>query len=367
MKRVILCVVIVTIAILGFVIYLVFNTDVGARLFFGVDRSPVAISFKQRFDVPPTDAKTLAIVDAAMKFLDSLDDAQKRVAMYAFTDNAQRSNWSNFPEGMVPRGGIKLGELSISQRQKLDALLGELLSEYGFEYVSRQLAVEDLLIPQDFLAVMKYGSHHFAVAFLGEPSTTQPWTFQFGGHHLAINATVFGPHVSFSPLLTGGQPLHLQEDGDEIFIARREASAAKALMDSLTIEQKSQAIQSDVPIDLLLGPGKYGESVRSEGISGRDLTDSQRSLLLGLVEARLGLINRDDYHEKLATVVEQLQDTYFGWWGKQDVLGSAYFRVTSPSIVIEYAIQNGDGTVDHLHSMYRDLDNDYGVAWIGID
>ncbi|MYC12293.1 MAG: DUF3500 domain-containing protein, partial [Gemmatimonadetes bacterium] len=44
-----------------------------------------------------------------------------------------------------------------------------------------------------------------------------------------------------------------------------------------------------------------------------------------------------------------------------------YFRVTSPSMVIEYAVQNGEGTIDHAHSMYRELDNDYGSAWIGAE
>ncbi|MXY84018.1 MAG: DUF3500 domain-containing protein, partial [Gemmatimonadetes bacterium] len=67
---------------------------------------------------------------------------------------------------------------------------------------------------------------------------------------------------------------------------------------------------------------------------------------------------------KMKTVVAEIEDTYFGWWGRQGVLGAAYFRVTSPSMVLEYAVQNGEGTVDHAHSMYRELDNDYGSAWI---
>ena len=54
-----------------------------------------------------------------------------------------------------------------------------------------------------------------------------------------------------------------------------------------------------------------------------------------------------------------------GWWGQQDVPGAAYFRVTGPSIVLEYASQNDDRTVDHAHSMYREMENDYGSAWIG--
>ncbi len=230
-----------------------------------------------------------------------------------------------------------------------------------------QLAAEDLLIPEDIFGVMKYGSEHFYVAFLGEPSATEPWMFQFGGHHLAINATVFGPDVSFSPMLTGGQPLRLRIDGDEIFIVQREAAAAQAFMDSLTDEQREQAVRAEQPIDLLLGPGKYGVTVAPEGIRGSELTAMQRMLLLDVIEARLGFMNDEDHAEKMKAVAAEVEDTYFGWWGRQDVPGAAYFRVTSPSMVIEYAVQNGGGSVDHVHGMYREIHNDYGSAWIAAE
>ena len=367
MKRVLIYFLSTVIVIVATLVYLLFRPDIGARVFFGVDPSPVEMSLKHTYDVPAADKKTVAIVAAARLFLDSLDDGQRQAATYRFTDNAQRSNWSNFPEGMVPRGGVKLGVLAESQRANLDKLLGQLLSEYGVKHVTHQLAAEDLLIPEGLFATMKYGSEYFYAAFLGEPSTTEPWMFQFGGHHLAINATVFGPHVSFSPMLTGGQPLRLHLDGDDIFIVQREAAAAQAFMDSLTDEQQGQAVRAEQPIDLLLGPGKYGATAAPEGIKGSELTARQRTLLLDVIEARLGFMNNDDYVENMKTVVAEIEDTYFGWWGRQGVLGAAYFRVTSPSMVIEYAVQDGEDTVDHAHSMYRELDNDYGAAWIGTE
>ena len=198
---------------------------------------------------------------------------------------------------------------------------------------------------------------------LREPSTTEPWMFQFGGHHLAINATVFGPHVSFSPMLTGGPPLHLRLNGDDIFIVQRETEAAQAFMDSLTDEQRGQAVRAEQPIDLVLGPGKHGETVAPEGIGGSELTAPQRALLLDVIEARLGFMNEDDHARKMETVLAEIEDTYFGWWGRQGIPGAAYYRVTSPSMVIEYAVQNGEDTVDHAHGIYREIDNDYGAAW----
>ena len=366
MKRVLVYLLGAIIVVAAILVYLFFRPDIATRVFFGAVPSPVAIHFKDAHDPPAADRKTVAIVAAARLFLDSLDDNQRQAATYRFTDNAQRSNWSNFPEGMVPRGGVKLGVLSAIQRVNLDKLLAELLSKDGVKNITHQLAAEDLLISGDLFGVMKYGSEYYYAAFLGEPLTTEPWMFQFGGHHLALNATVFGSKVSFSPMLTGGQPLHLRLDGDDVFIPQRETAAAQAFMDSLTDQQKGQAVRAEQPIDLLLGPGKYGATVAPEGIKGSELTATQRTLLLDVIEARLGFMNNDDYAEKMKTVVAEIEDTYFGWWGRQGVLGAAYFRVTSPSIVIEYAVQNGEDTADHAHSMYRELDNDYGSAWIGV-
>ncbi len=327
-----------------------------------MDLSPVKIDLKQAYDLPAANKKTVAIVTAARLFLDSLDDDQRQAATYRFTDNAQRSNWSNLPEGMVPRGGVKIGTLSEIQRVNLDRLLGELLSEDGVKNVTYQLAAEDLLVPGNLFGVMKYGSEYFYAVYLGEPSTAEPWMFLFGGHHLAINATVFGPDVSYSPMLTGGQLLRLRIDGDDIFIVEREVAAAQAFMDSLTDEQRGQAVRAELPIDLLLGPGNDGATAPPEGIRVSELRAVQRTLLLDVIEARLGFMNDDDHAEKMKAVVAEVEDTYFGWWGPQDVLGAAYFRVTSPSMVIEYPVQDGNDSVDHAHGMYRELDNDYGSA-----
>ena len=365
MKRALICLLGMAGVVTAFGLFLVLNPETGARMFFGVDPSPVEILHKRSYQVPPADEKTVAIVAAADHLLGSLDDDQRRAATYGFTDNAQRSNWSNFPESMVPRGGLNLGALSDSQRVNLEELLAELLSEDGVRNIVHQLAAEEMLVSGDPLGLMKYGSEFYCFAFLGAPSTTAPWMFQFGGHHLAINVTVFGPDLSFSPMLTGGQPLHLRHGGEDIFITGKEAAAAQTFMESLTEDQRRRAVRGDRAIDLLLGPGQHGTVVGREGIEGRDLTDAQKELLLGVISARLGFMNDDDFAAKMETVAAEIDDTYFGWWGPQGVPGAAYFRVTGPSLVLEYSPQNGEASPDHVHSVYRDPGNDYGSAWIG--
>lgn len=221
--------------------FLVLNPPLATRMFLGADSGPVDLSLSGSYRVPAADPKTKAVVAAATQFLGSLDGNQRQAATYPFEDNVQRSKWSNFPEGMVPRGGLKLRELSDSQRANLQTLLAEFLSEDGVRNIDHQLAAEDTLVSGDWLGIMKYGSDFYCVAFLGTPSTTEPWMFQLGGHHLAINVTVFGPNVSFSPMLTGGQPLHMRHEGEDIYITRQEVVAAQAFMESLTQDQKEVA------------------------------------------------------------------------------------------------------------------------------
>ena len=45
-------------------------------------------------------------VNAANAFLATLSPQQKSAVLYAFNDDNQRANWSNFPTGIVQRGGL---------------------------------------------------------------------------------------------------------------------------------------------------------------------------------------------------------------------------------------------------------------------
>ena len=361
-RRMLKCFLGVAVAILAIGIFSFQYPRLITQIVFGANTAPVELALRGSYSARGGDRKTAAIAEAATAFLASLNDAQRKAATYSFSDNAQRSNWSNFPEGMFPRGGLKLGELTEAQRANLEDLLAEFMSEKGVRNIDYQLAAADTLRSNRF---MQYGSEFYSVAFLGEPSTDRPWMFQFGGHHLAINITVYGSDVSFSPMLTGGSPLRLRYDGKEIFITEEETTAARTFLDSLNRDQKKRAVRGEQPIDLRLGPGQYGTSLAPEGIKGSNLTDTQKELLLGVIAARLGFMNADDLAAKMATVKAGIDDTHFGWWGPQGVQGAAYFRVTGPSIVLEYAPQDGGSAPGHAHNIYRNPRNDYGSAWIG--
>jgi hypothetical protein len=76
----------------------------------------------------PTQSATARVVAAANAFLSTLNDKQRSTVLYKFDDNKQRARWSNFPAGVVRRGGISLRERGDTQRSAAMALLASALS-----------------------------------------------------------------------------------------------------------------------------------------------------------------------------------------------------------------------------------------------
>ena len=103
-----------------------------------------------------------------------------------------------------------------------------------------------------------------------------------------------------------------------------------AMLNSLTAEQRRKAVISDRRIDLVLGPGHDGQILQPEGLPGSEMTDAQKAQLLAVIEARLGILNAHSLAVAMADVRNNLNQTYFAWYGPTTELGGAYFRVTAP-------------------------------------
>ena len=383
-------------------------------------------------EVRTTASDALERVRAAQAFLATLSETQRRAVLFRFDDNVQRRRWSNFPTGVVPRAGVKWGDLDERQRAALMALLGTILSPDGVTNVREQMAADEVLRttpgatrpgghrgspgdgadhepppggfpdgpppggfsggpppgdgrfapPSGFAGAPgrgpgfrrgpggpggggpDFGSAFYYVSILGTPSPTQPWMLQFGGHHLAINATVAGAGVTLSPSLTGGEPLRFDQGGRLVYIVEKEVTAAAALLASLTPDQRARAVVSSQRIDLVLGPGHDGQVLQPEGLAGAAMSPEQKRLFMALVEARLGILNEAARAPQIAAIRADLDRTSFAWFGAIKPLGDAYFRVTGPTVLIEYSPQGMDGdATDHAHNMYRDPTNEYGSKW----
>lgn len=312
-----------------------------------------------------TPAEVVAnIVDAAEALLAKLDAAEREALLFSFDDQEQRRRWSNLPVGMFPRRGLRMGDLSGQQQDAVMSLLKATLSERGFQQVVDNVqGDEELRRPLDWGRV-SFGKDEFFVALLGTPSSTTPWMWQFGGHHLGINATIVGDQITLAPSLTGGEPIHYVRDGQQVRQLAAETDKAFALIHSLSEEQRKKAVLGSSRVDWSYGPKTKNIQAKKEGISASDLDPRQRGLLLALIEERIGILN--DTHSEIAMkrISARLRENYFSWFGPTTTGSAAAFRIQGPLAIIEYAPQRVRGNaVNHIHAIYRDPSNEYGMGF----
>lgn len=314
--------------------------------------------------VLPQGDTTPRAVAAAEAFLATLTPAQRTAASFTYDDAAQRTKWSNLPTGIFARAGVKWGNLSAESQAAVLNLLSVILSPAGYAQVRQTVAADEALRASSGGGMLVFGQAEYYVSIRGTPSTTQPWCLQFGGHHLAINATVVGSNITLAPSLTGAQPTSVSFEGATVRPQGAEIDAAFALIAALEPAQRTTAIIGQTFIDLVLGPGQDGRTVAPEGIRGNTLNAAQKALLVALIRTRVGMLNDEDAALKMTEIEAALDDTYFAWAGPTAAGSAAYFRVTGPKLFMEYSPQSMGGTAtNHTHAMYRDPTNDYGAAF----
>lgn len=315
-------------------------------------------------NTPLAQTTTLRIVSAANAFLSTLDQKQRQSVLFAFDDDKQRARWSNLPIAMVPRAGLKLGELNAAQRAAALALVASVLSPKGFEKVQQIVEADEVLKANERNNPM-FGKDLYYISILGTPSAKTPWMLQFGGHHLALNITIAGERGVLTPSLVGAQPALYTLNGKTVRPLGGESDKAIALLNALDEGQRKQAILSYRLADLVLGPGQDNKTIQPEGLKASAMNERQRAMLLDVISEWAGIAHESAAAARMAALKADINDTWFAWSGPTTVTPgnniTAYYRVQGPHLVIEYAPQRlGGDPALHVHTMYRDPTNDYG-------
>ena len=336
--------------------------------------------------VSAAQTRTDSIVAAAQAFLTSLAPAQRQQAQFDFVaqktatlaqfrgvfvgEKYNQAMWSNYPVSDVPRPGLTMGSLTAAQRAAVMDLLKAALSAEGYRKVVDIMGADQALsesgTPYDD------GNAYYLISVHGAPSSSRPWMIQFGGHHLALNLVVDGPNVSVTPALTGDQPASYVRDGRTVRPMGQENDKGFKLMNALSLALQRKATLTYQIDNLVLGPGQDGRVLQPEGLSVAEMTPAQRALLLDLIGEWVNLLNPVDAAPRMARIKADLDKTYFAWHGATANPSPVYFRITGPTLQIEFAHQGdgGDtnrgvqaGGINHVHTVYRDPTNEYGTAW----
>jgi hypothetical protein len=266
------------------------------------------------------------------------------------------------------RHGLGLHELAPAQREAALALASSALSASGFETARNVMKLNEHACELTGLTE-EYSEWYYWLSIFGTPSATEPWGWQFDGHHLIINCFVLGDQLVLTPQFMGSEPVLAQSGkyaGTQVF--RAEESIGLAMMRALSPEQQARAIiGTRLPCEVLAAA--YNDNVRIpyEGIRYDELSSAQQSLLRDLIGVYLHRMRPDHARIRLDEAFDHLRSTHFSWIGAHDDHAPFYYRIYSPVALIEFDHQpgivyaNDEPTRDHVHTVVRTPNgNDYG-------
>jgi hypothetical protein len=329
-------------------------------------------------DDATTTAQTITdTASAAEAFLATLSDEQREQVLYDYDDETKTTSWSNFPVTFVERAGLNLTDLTEEQQSAAMAVLEALLSEEGYATVTGIIGGDEYLLENSSSTEQSLGQYY--IAFFGDPTDASAWEVQFGGHHLGINATLdpTADAITFAPTHLGVQPaVYTDADGNEVQPFGTIYETAFAFYDSLSDDQKAELYQGEEVASMVCEPGGTCNYPTGTGLSGADLTDEQKQLLLDVIANWVGLADEETTANALAEIEATLDETFVNWSGAtvydMSQGDGIYFQISGPKAYVEFAAQAGsagadvDGVVTagwgHVHTIYRDPSNDYALS-----
>jgi uncharacterized protein DUF3500 len=319
------------------------------------------------FGIQKTGIATGSIREAAENFLAALTPEQRSKTLFP-VDTDQWRKWSNIHPTLL-RHGTPLFEMNDSQRDRAFALMRESLSQQGFEEALDIMHLNETV--QEMTGRLdEYGEDLYWLSIMGTPSATEPWGWQWDGHHLIINYLVLGDQVVMTPAFLGAEPVHatsgkyaglriFKADEDRGLTLARTLSGSQRTKTILAAETSGEDFTTAFRDNLVLDYAgiRYGE-----------LSNLQHDLLLRLVEYHVGRLRNGHAEIKMVEVKRHLQDTYFCWMGGMEDDSTFYYRVQSPVIIVEFDHQRGIAFrektkpyKDHIHVILRTPNgNDYG-------
>jgi hypothetical protein len=330
--------------------------------------------------VRPGGGEAAPVAAAAVVFRNTLSVAQ-RAQLDQPLSRANAIRWSNLPVGIVPRIGVRFGDLDARQAEALRTLLTAALSACGLKLYEEVRLADDALAPLDTRHI-GWGGGNYYVAFLGTPSTQKPWILQSGGHHLAYNFAFNGSEAGATPLFFGTEPIRFDAAGATHEPLQAQSTAMAALAGALaaypgahlpgTYTDVVKGVLTEFPVGTtgVRGtdagfPQTYPTGTTDRGISYSALAPPAQARVRAALESYLSLPGEALTRALLAAYesADALNETYVGYAGAVDLSArGSYVRIDGPRVWMEFVVQPAVARPAdvHYHALWRDKVSDYG-------
>ena len=192
------------------------------------------------FAVKSTGVSTAPVRQAAESFLAALSPEQRRKTMFDVKDDEWRK-WMN--QSFYVRQGVSFDEMSAAQRDAAFGLMRASLSARGLTLTRNIMRLNHTLGELNDNNFAEYGEWLYHITVMGTPSATEPWGWQFDGHHAVINYFVLGDQVVMTPYFAGSEPVIAKAGKFKgTSIMEVEQSAALAMINGLDASQRAKAV-----------------------------------------------------------------------------------------------------------------------------
>ena len=323
------------------------------------------------FAIKSTGVSTQPVRAAAEQFLAALSPDQRRKTTFA-VDAGEWRSWMN--QHFYQRHGVSFLEMSDTQREAAFALMRAALSARGLKLTRDIMRLNHTLGELNNNNFDEYGEWRYFITVMGTPSATEPWGWQFDGHHAIVNYFVLGDQVVMTPFFTGSEPVIAREGKFKgTSILAEEQVKGLAIINALTDAQRAKAVLnfSKTGNNNLTEAWKDNVVLDYAGVRGSELTAPQQRQLLDLIALYVNNMAEGHARVRMEEVRAHLDRTHFAWIGKTDPGSVFYYRIHSPVILIEFDHQNpanlrhlatGTGpNAEHIHTIVRTPNgNDYG-------
>jgi len=309
----------------------------------------------------PSLAPSGALAERAEKFLSSLDERRRKLATFTWNGSEWRS-WNYFGGGGFIKPGLRLEQMTSTQKDATWRLMEALLSPAGL------VKARNVMLLQDILAAAGNGrgrrsSQRFSIAVFGEPGAKGAWGLRLEGHHLSLSFSVRDDQiVSVTPAAFAALPNRVMSGRHRgLTTLQGEETLARRLQSDLAPRVKAKAqISGRHLFNILSSAGRERANARKVGVAAAAMTDGQRELLWQLidtyaVEPYVGALAAA---QKASVRSGDTAAVHFAWYGPNTVERSFGYRVIGDNFVIELGCI--DDKAQHLHPVFHDLGNTLG-------
>jgi uncharacterized protein DUF3500 len=368
-------------------------------------------------DVSPARAAADRMAAAARAWLDSLDDAQRAVAVGAVpaddASDTERRRWFYTP---TDHGGLTVHAQRPAQQRAAMQLIATGLSTPAYVTVATTMGLENVLDhAEGFVTVFDRergrdpGLYYLRV--FGEPGGAAPWGWRFGGHHVSLNNLVvdgalvattpcfLGADPAVSPLLGGGvlRPLARVEDLARELVRSLppELAACAVLLDRAPSDcvtgNRTSVAEGDrvIPLAGIFRTERFPDDVEQaklqalsdaidantgyadadhaaleytavpKGLPASALDPGRREMLRALLATYLDRVPAEVSPLGRYSDDETLDAVHVAWAGSTEPGAPHYYRLQGPRLLIEW--DNTQRGANHAHSVWRDPTADFGL------